>query len=1283
MKFKYKFSISKIKCKEEISTGFLVSEDKVITTVHSIKEYLLNNTNLIEITFNDKGGDKIIRNATPILPGSGDISDFEIIALKLNETIKDINYLECIKYTFEDVEDAFTYGYPAVRQNEGTLIEVKVLGNLSNGYSDLTVKDPIQDYQGCSGGPLIHKNFVVGVMLAQISENGVASRIDVVNLDKYEQYFKEIGLELFEKATDIYQFDQYLMSCTNPKISLDFFDYDEKEFEKDFLKLLSTQGTIYLQGKTKEEILGYVLYIIKTKARHLIPKVIIVDGLEKWNELKGYCEDKILIPNFNATEITIVPNNINIILYGEEDFEGNKKPLKLNKRTLGNMCDKLNGEIDDLTIAHQLVNQCNGLYSIFKRKVFEGKNGKPKWEEYIGLNLLPALLASSWKNNTKDKTFIERLSSMKYEQYIESIKDVTNGEDPFILHYNTGYEDIFKLSNIEESWEILFSKITQENLQLFETLTLEVLSEIPAKYDLPVDDHYRSSLLTKESVEYSSTLKEGVIKSLIAMAIKDSDSTFNPKQQFVDNIIEQLFNQIQQSKQWFAIAEFLPMLAEASPLTFIKCMEKEIDNSESNIWELFEKTVDGLWGRNYYTHVLWALEKLLCIEILVPRAIKILSKLAERKINYKISNSPLSSLSQALSGWLHQINISIEEKSELVEYIVENSSIGWDLLEQILPDRLSHAVGSNLNYFKYRHYEFKYKLQYNNQLFQTYRTYTLIAIEATNNDLNKWGVVFDKCLFIELGLYDLVKDKFTQALSKSKSDEEKYLLKEKIRDIIYRHRYFKDSDWALSEENVGKINELFNLITFECDIFNYLYLFTNQKFLELNPTPYDKNENIDWNKESQELEKERLKAIKLIIENSDDSIWNLVELLKIYDTTKLSQHAIGRILASDINKYNLNFNILKKALENSAETLLISYIETIYNRDGFKVVESAVDFFKENDELVISILKVARIDEKVLGILDLLSDNLKIKYWINFNIYWDIIDNPVKERVWSKLLEYKNFNSLLKMIDLYFKKDLEKNLLVLEGILSSQDVFTINTQNNYLILEVFQNIYRESNPNIERSLYLRICHLEWAYFSLLIDQLPPKYLMEELKTDPTLLTSLIQAAYKSTKEDNDIDEMKKELGKQAWNVLYKLKFCPCVDKNNDISEEKLETWIITFLEGIDKNNQGKIGRQILGECFAYSPRSNEEIFPPRAVCSIFEKYYTEDIGKGFVLGVLNSRGVYWGTNGREEEHLATEYENYAKKIRIKYPKVSTELLNISEDYKRQAFQERESASYDL
>ncbi|MGG0747253.1 trypsin-like serine protease [Priestia megaterium] len=1281
MKFKYRFSTAKIKCKEDISTGFLISNNKVITAVHSVKEYLSNDENAIEIIFRDKNGNKIIRNGIPIQPVTEDIDDFEIIALQLNETISHINSLECIKHDFEDETDVFTYGYPAVRQNEGTLINMKVLGD--NGDIDLKVdSDSIKDYQGCSGGPLIYKKFVVGVMLEQVAENGEASRIGAVSFKKYEQYFKEIGLSLFEKANDIYRFDEYLMGCTNPKISLNFFNYQEEKFEQTFLTMLNEQSTIYLQGKTKEEVMGYALYIIMTKARRLIPKVLIIDGLEKWNELKNTCEDKILIPNFNANEITIIPKNVNIILYGEEDFLGNKQILKLNKRTLDNMRDKLNDEIDNLTLANQFVKQCNGLYSIFKRKIFEGKYGKPKWEEFADPVLLPTLLAGSWKENTKDILFIEQLSSKNYSEYTESIKNVTNGEDPFILHYNTGYESVFKIANVEESWEILSSKITKNQLSQFKDLTLNVFGETPSRYNLPIEEHYRSSLVTKEELEYSSYLKKGIIRSLIALALKKTTNDVD-HQKFVDEIIEQIFRQIAKSSQWFAIAEFLPLMSEASPMVFIDTIEKEVSNPESKMWDLFKNTGDGLFGRNYYTHVLWSLEKLMCLEHIVPRVISVLVKLSERKLNYKIENSPISTLTHALCGWLHEINTSLDEKIELVDYVVENSSIGWEVLERILPDISGYGALSSMSRLDYRPYEFEFKLEYEDQVFKTYKAYTSIAINNAGSNFRNWEILFEKCSFIELGLYDLVRENLIQALSINESDDDRYILKEKIRDIIYRHRFYKNSDWALTEINIQEMEELFKLITFKCNIYNYLYLFINYELIELNPSPYNENERGNWKEEQQRLREERIKALRLIMENPNNSIWDLVSLLKTHDKTEHSQQIIGDILANDIDNYNLDLGFLNEVLENEAYTLFIYYVKAYYSKHGINIIENTLDLLNENHKMIMPILNIARVDEKVLAIVESYAGSIKDDYWTHFRINWDKIDRQVKEKVWTKLLEYKNFDALLNMIDIYFKNHLEKSLTLLEEILLNNNQFFINSQNSYLIINVFKNIYKETSPDMEKSFYLRICKLEWAYFNLLVGKLAPKYLKEELKTDPVLLSSLIRATYKSSKEEKDIDEMQKKLGEQAWTILYKLKFCPCVDQDKNVSIKQLEAWVKAFLEEIDKSGHEKVGRQILGECFSYSPITDDNVFPLPEICKVFEKYYTEDIGKGFLLGVMNSRGVFMGTQGKEEELLATKYAEYAKKIRIRFPKVSSELLKISDSYKNEALQEREQASFEI
>lgn len=80
------------------------------------------------------------------------------------------------------------------------------------------------------------------------------------------------------------------------------------------------------------------------------------------------------------------------------------------------------------------------------------------------------------------------------------------------------------------------------------------------------------------------------------------------------------------------------------------------------------------------------------------------------------------------------------------------------------------------------------------------------------------------------------------------------------------------------------------------------------------------------------------------------------------------------------------------------------------------------------------------------------------------------------------------------------------------------------------------------------------------------------------------LTKLI---YKSSKEDEDV-KVNKESATQAWRIIKKLKFCPCVTIDGEVNKEELEANVTVFLGEIDKRGHESVGREILGGCFAYA-----------------------------------------------------------------------------------------------
>ncbi|NHN31623.1 hypothetical protein [Paenibacillus agricola] len=1082
------------------------------------------------------------------------------------------------------------------------------------------------------------------------------------------------------------QMEQWLKSNTEPSISLNFFDYDDKEFAERVIEQFADESkdVIYVKGKTREETMFYLLYIIKNLEKHHKQDTLVVETLENWNSLKENCQGKVLIPNFHASVIDTIPGNRNIIIYGDENYIGHKNPIELKKRKLANMHEKLREEKVDLETVNRFVLRTNGLYASFKRIVFKGKTGEPEWEEKKNSSLIPALLAGMWSESEGDMQVMSKLTSDDYNKLIRMLNPIIDSEDPFLISFIDYGSSTFRLANVEEAWEVLFEEITFQQLETFREIVIEVLTEVSPEYKLPIEDHYKAAVLDKV-LKYSRILKKGIARSLIMLAnmsaVNYSLKQFFP-QKFVDEIVSEILNQADTKIKWIALSEYFPDLVEAAPEVTMAVVERETSDSGSPFWILFEQNGDGLWARNYYTHILWALEKLLCFEETAPGAVRILTKLSERKIVYAISNSPLSTLDQALSAWRHEINLSMDEKIRLTRIVVTNSEIGWDLLERLLPDRSPSRVYTDICKPDYRRFEFKYLLRNKQDILRTLREYTLFAVDEARVDLSKWGLLFKKFFFFELGLADEVITGVQKAIKMCGSDEAKYDLKEIIRGLLHQHRFFRDAKWAADEEYLMRIEkEVFVVVSFDNHIYEFLHLFTSDQPNLIHPIPYRERER-DYREERVRLRESRSIALSKIV---NDPEMGLVKLLsKLTDAHALGLYDIGSIMASDFHEYQSDDEFVKLMLQLNQIKILYSYIGTIYQHNGLKVIKDFLGTFEANDELLAGILRIAKIDEAFLKLIDSCESSVIETYWKGLSMIGEIEDLTVREHVWDRLLNSRNYAPTLDMLHRYYGTDVYKHLQLLENIRDDFDEYKISQHEEYLIVKSFERLYKADQLSEKNS--SRVTRLEWAFFNLLINQATPRYLERELKSDPELLTQLIQFAFKSSDQVDSrvsLNEQQLQMAKQSLNILMKVKFCPCMDDKGNISLNELKNWTQKYLQLIDQNKQEVIGRQILGECFAYSPPGEDGGFPHEAVRQVFEEHYSDHLKAGFEIGIFNSRGVYTVTGGEEEGQLAERYGNYARTVRIDYPQLSKTLKEISDRYMSDSEVERERASHDI
>lgn len=1095
------------------------------------------------------------------------------------------------------------------------------------------------------------------------------------------------------------EFEDWLKEVTMPTISLNFYNYNEENFEKEFINKLS-EKVIYVKGKTQEEVVMYVLYILKNIEKTRKNDVFIVDSIENWHKLDGHCKGKILIPNFNTNEISIIPGNTCIIAFGEEDLSVGRNTIELKQRIQSNMHNMLYNECGDLELSNSIINKTNGLYTSFKRIVFQGNLGNPKWERFANKELVPALLLGKWDERywrdgeelggNGDLLAVENLSCKAYSEYIQSLKALGVKEDPFVLrHRGNNGGAIYKLSNVEEAWAILFQYISKETIDKFKKMIVTALTEIPPKFvELPIEEHYKAGILEEKPI-YSDVLKNGMIRSLIMLANKEGiENNFGEysTQKYIDNIVDEIFSEIDSEDKWFAISEHVDDLIEASPKVVLKILEKETSNSESIIWSLFEKqNRDSFGGVNYYTHILWALEKTLCFKEYVITSIRILAKLAERKIEYKISNSPLASLHRALRARVHDINATIDDKIDMTKYIVKNTVIGWELLKLLLPDSVGSMLMSSTKP-RYRSYEIEYRLETKKQVYDTYEAYTKIAINEAGKDLNNWKILFEKFSFSWFNLEDLVISSVRGAIKECHLDHEKYCFKESIRDLIHRHRFFKNSNWEMSEDYIERIEkEVFDFIKFDNEIFEYLYLFKTDRPPLIHIEPYNQ-ETHDYEKERWKLKTFRRETITKIQQNQNLDLIQFIKYLTSEYKYGYGLTEIGEMIAQ-FHNFNINYEFINKMIKFNQKIVICAYVDIIYNEKGIIIIQEVVDYYKkEHRNLVIDILKIIKIDKEFLDLLENYESKIVQEYWRRFWFLSDVNDRQVLNLIWKKLLQFKNYKGAIELLQYSLDDDIPKHIELLDKISIDPGEYRIDSHDSYYIAESFEKIYNsELSKEVENFIWI----LEWRYFKILIDQIEPKYLTQKFKQEPEFLAELIKYTYM----DKNIALNENELffQKQASKIVFEIicgfrnwNVCPCVNNQGHISLDGLRAWVNKFLEIIDLNGNSAVGRQILGKCLSDAPIDSEDgIFPHRAVREIFEEYYDEDLQKGFRLGIVNSRGAHTCTDGREEKNISDKYQIYWEKTRIAYPKMSETLKLLEEEYLYNSTDERERAVYGM
>lgn len=1091
--------------------------------------------------------------------------------------------------------------------------------------------------------------------LAEISE-----KIDKVN--------SELAL-CKKRQIEIYTADEmelYIKRQTiNPKISIDFFEIDDDAFKQAFDKQRNNTR-VYVRAKCKEEAIFCIINELWTLRDSRA--IFVVKSKEDWNRLSQISQtNNIYIPWFYDEGIEAIENNTNIFIFTEGLPSFSKEELKLRPRTYHTIVVALERAGMDINASNSLVAETHGLYVPLKKKIFNGAFlKKPEWLEGLPQKIkLTALLVGQWTDSDGDQAIIESLCGIKYCDFMEQVQKYTDAEDPFIHVVNDHSSKRYFLASVENTWDYIDISNDDPLWKQFTRLFVDIINESEKLFTYTTQDRLMAQF-RGEKLFWSSNIRSGMIRSLIMKAYYKNDAVC---QETLDSLIEEIFNYVNSEERWRYISHFFVDLCEVSPKAVLDRLFKEISES-TGLFSLFEKQSDDfIFEDNEYVSILCGIDEFLVQREYASRGFEWLLRLDDGLYEHK-SNKLKDTLGKVLCTWCNYSAFkTVEEKIQAAKWALEYDRTAWDIVYEALPNQYASAFGE-IHQPRYRQHSETSSVMYT-EMYEVVDAYIDLLTKKADFNPGRWN----KLLRIAYELSEENRTKVFAAMLyevSQMSDYEKLQLKDIIRKVIYKHRYFSSATWAMNEEILKEYMALLDGITFATPEYGYEYLFNpGRDGILVDPVPYDEEDKNDKNEE---------KIDHLLcgsIQEFKDSGLNLQVLAEVCG--KNSNSNLGRDLAKYWKKAVLDveiFRILYNAQE--SKQMALDYIRgiTMQGTEVFPYIIEIDNDLNYDEKFLCGLYEIEAMYNTTGKLaVDKAPDNIKKEFWktsryySKCNIRWALSECKKYGNVGAYLETLFSANEMTPMdpYELY-------NYIV--GI-EKMEYSDIEGMNEYYLSEILEKLQDAYEDDMNRS--SEIARIEIAFFNLL-DWEKMRCFQNEIKRNPEMYAEMVSILYQ--REGELSREEQDEAQKQYISIIYKLfdkaKFCPA-EKDGKVDADELGQWIEQFRTLLMKNNQFHLFGHLLGRLLAFSPVGDDGYMPCEAVRITIEKYADAKMISAYKTTVYNNRGIFTPSAGKEELKMANNFKETADYLAIKYPKTAEIYYGLYQVYLSESSNARECA----
>lgn len=877
-------------------------------------------------------------------------------------------------------------------------------------------------------------------------------------------------------------------------------------------------------------------------------------------------------------------------------------------------------------------------------------------------DLAMAFLLGGW-NESKDGDLqaANQLLNGHYEDWINSIRDALDEPGTPISLRN----GIWNTKKSKETWEQLGKKVFDRDLDNFKEIAIEVLSERNPEFDLPPQERYMAGAVGKV-LSYSDNLRIGVADALAVLGSHPEYFTHCSDNK-ADTITFLVVREVLSDASWIhwgGINRLLPYLAEASPDEFLKAVEKSLEADPCPFIKLFSEENNGIMGRNYMTGLLWALEALAWDEKYLARVSIILAELSDLDPGGNWANRPANSLTAIFLPWYPQSMATVEKRMIVVPTVVkEVPSIAWPFIFSLLPEQ--HQASSDTYRPKWRQDIPKSVRkgvtveEYWNQV----EFYSNLAFELAEKDVKKL-VELTKSLdnFSPPILSKLLKYYESEEVLGLPEDE-KSRLWASLKHLAVRHRKHADSDWALTENILVKIERVAEDLKPKDPQNLYRRLFRDDEF-----DLYE--EGLDYDEAQRKLNERRKSAIGEVYK--ENGIESVLEFVEVVDSPLKVGTAFADFSTPDID--SILFPSLLTDSRDAFGRFLSSYIWRKSWPDNWDWVDAVISKDWGIEKLSMFLRNLPFCAETWDRVTNYLGGR-ESEYWSHVFINAYQAKANIETAV-DKLLERGRPWAAIDCLHASYHKTkvLDHNRTIKALLSAANSDEPEFSREIFSAVEMIKALQEDEKTNQDD-----LFKIEWAYLDVLDGHwgARPETLEHRLATDPDFFCELIRFLYKSRHEERSPEEpseKNRRIARQAYSLLRKWVIPPGTLSDGNFSEAEFEEWLQKVKSTCEETGHLEVALSQVGEVLYHVPPDPGGLWINKKVAEALNDKGAEKMRIGFARGISNSRGAHFvDPTGQPERDFAEKYSSQAEEAeRAGYFRLAATMRNLADSYIREA-----------